>query len=109
MNRRSSVGFKQVVCERRGSRFRRESSLPVRFELDRLGARKVSLVGSFNHWRRNGMPMVDFGGGHWVVEVPLPPGRHEYFFVADGVRIADPLASRYERNPNGGLNSILHI
>ena len=83
--------------------------LAIKFELDRVGARQVSLVGSFNHWRKNGTPMLNMGGGHWVVEVPLPPGRHEYFFLADGVRIEDPLASRFERAPCGGLNSILHV
>ena len=67
----------------------------VRFVFTDAGARSVSLVGSFNQWRRDATPLrVDGVAGTWTVSVPLRAGRHEYaFIVSDGTRerwIADP-------------------
>jgi hypothetical protein len=52
----------------------------------------VSLVGDFNGWGAMALPLVASGSGEtWVVNVPLPRGRHEYAFVVDGKRwVADP-------------------
>jgi len=66
----------------------------VRFVLVDEGARSVTVVGSFNRWERQATVMQRTSNGVWVVDVPLPRGRHEYAFVVnDGVGdhwIADP-------------------
>lgn len=69
-------------------------SPPVRFVVAVPGARTVALVGSFNDWNPSATPLrAAAAGSVWVVEVPLPPGRHEYAFVVDGARwLADPAA-----------------
>ncbi len=56
--------------------------------------KSVSLVGDFNGWGAMPTPMLTHGSGEtWVVNVPLPRGRHEYAFVVDGKRwVADPFA-----------------
>jgi len=66
----------------------------VRFVLVEPGARRVALVGDFNGWSADATPLVvDGREGTWEVSVPLPPGRHQYAFVVDGVRwVADPAA-----------------
>lgn len=66
----------------------------VRFVLADEGARSVTVVGSFNRWERQATLMQRTSNGIWVVDIPLPRGRHEYAFVVnDGVGdhwIADP-------------------
>lgn len=69
----------------------------VRFVLRDRDARAVSLVGDFNGWSRDAVPLEFTGAGDtWVATVTLPPGRHEYAFVVrrpDGERwVADPAA-----------------
>jgi 1,4-alpha-glucan branching enzyme len=83
--------------------------LSIRFELFQAKARHVFLAGSFNGWREDATPMSDSGGGHWMVDVPLSPGRYEYRFLVDGDWVTDPVAARYAANPFGGLNAIIHI
>src|SRR5688572_2702845 len=54
----------------------------VRFVFIDSTASRVTLVGSFNQWRRD-LTMFERTEvpGVWMVEVALPPGRHEYAFV----------------------------
>ena len=67
----------------------------VRFVFVAPYATRVSLVGDFNGWNASTMPMRRSADGHaWLVEVPLPPGRHVYAFVVDGDVTADPAAPR---------------
>ncbi len=80
-----------------------------RFELVRPEARAVFLAGSFNDWHPNTFPMIAGDGGKWVKELALPPGRHEYLFVVDGVWVADPAASESVPNPHGGVNSVIVV
>jgi hypothetical protein len=56
--------------------------------------KSVSLVGDFNGWGAMPTPLLTHGSGEtWVVNVPLPRGRHEYAFVVDGKQwVADPFA-----------------
>lgn len=63
----------------------------VRFELAAPDAGRVALVGDFNDWDPTGTPLHETGDGHWVLDVPLPPGRYHYTFVVDGRQwVADP-------------------
>jgi hypothetical protein len=85
----------------------------VRFVLADPSARSVSLVGSFNQWRKDATPLRASGApGTWVVSVPLAQGRHEYaFVVSDGSRerwIADP-SLPVELDQHGTQSSILTL
>ena len=57
-------------------------------------ARAVSVVGEFNGWTPDAMPLTCTRGGWWHGRVSLPPGRHVYrFWVEDdsgGDWLADP-------------------
>ena len=79
----------------------------VQFSLIMPQARAVSLAGTFNGWDPCKTPMGKGADGTWHVTLKLPPGRHEYRFVADGVWISDPKAKEYVPNPFGGTNSVV--
>ncbi len=81
----------------------------VRFEFTHPTATSVSVAGSFNGWHAGAKPMHPMGQGRWLKETVLPPGRHEYCLVVDGVWIPDPLAPETAPNPYGGRNSVLRI
>lgn len=70
----------------------------VRFALADLDADSVAVVGAFNQWQRTATPLHHTGDGHWVAQVPVQRGRHEYAFVVrtrgEEHWIADPSATR---------------
>ena len=75
------------------------------------GARSVAVVGSFNDWRPESIPLEDSDhDGVWGATVVLPAGAHEYMFVVDGERwIADPLAERFVEDDFGRENSVVIV
>jgi 1,4-alpha-glucan branching enzyme len=81
----------------------------VRFELELPKAWSVFVVGTFNDWKPGATPLSGVGGGRWVKELSLAPGRYEYRFVVDGDWIDDPKAKAYVPNPHGGLNAVLQV
>jgi hypothetical protein len=82
----------------------------VRFALVAPGASRVSLVGDFNRWDASATPMRQLGDGRlWVVEVPLPPGRHVYAFVVDGDVTPDPSAPRAGEEDFGVPSSVVLV
>lgn len=70
-------------------------------------ARQVSLAGSFGDWAQ--IPMAEVEPGHWVKELNLPPGRHEYRFLVDGRWEDDPSATEVVPNPYGSQNAIVIV
>lgn len=81
----------------------------IRIEFQAAQARHVSVAGTFNDWRPDVTPMLDVGGGRWVKELVLPPGRYEYLFVVDGEWKCDPAAVQQVVNPYGTNNSLLEV
>jgi len=81
----------------------------VRFILISSDAKEVSVAGSFNNWNPCTTPLTDIGHGHWVRNVPLPPGRYEYQFVVDGRWRHDRAAPELVENPLGGMNSVVNV
>jgi hypothetical protein len=67
--------------------------LTVRFDLVAPTASHVAIVGDFNQWNAESLPMRRSADGlRWEIEVPLPPGRYTYGFVVDGRLTRDPRA-----------------
>lgn len=87
----------------------REISVPVRFVFEHPTARHVCVGGSFNDWDPSATPLVNLGGGRWLRLVWLPPGRHEYLFVADGVWFPDPHAIARVPNVYGTMNAVVEV
>ncbi len=61
-----------------------------RIELHHATAQSVSIAGIVGSWHPSTIPMTDLGGGRWVKELVLQPGRYEYRFIVDGKWISDP-------------------
>lgn len=76
------------------------------------GEDKVSLIGDFNGWDADAMPMKKLKNGSWSLEVELEPG-HEYQFLYQlgGEHYAnDDAADGYIPNPFGtGENSVIRV
>lgn len=83
----------------------------VQFVLTAPGASQVSLVGDFNDWDPDAMPLRATADGEvWSVTVPLAPGRHEYAFVVDGTRwVPDPAAPPSPGADFGAPNSVVTV
>ena len=81
----------------------------VMLTLERPGARKISVAGSFNEWNPERTPMSRDLEGTWRATLSLKPGRYEYRFVADGQWISDHNASESVLNEYGSTNSVLIV
>lgn len=62
----------------------------VDFKIRAPKARKVCLVGDFNHWKPDTLPLAKLSGGSWELTMPLPRGRYLYRFWVDGEERVDP-------------------
>jgi hypothetical protein len=82
-----------------------------RFEFVAPDARKVCLVGDFNAWELCRLPLVkNEQTGAWTVEIPLPPGRHEYMFVVDERSwVTDPEAPNRVDDGFGNQNAVVFL
>ncbi len=69
----------------------------------------VNLLGSFNNWNREDLPMQKTGSGIYKVTVPLDPGSYEYKFDVDGREILDPANKDSAANRLGGFNSVITV
>jgi hypothetical protein len=82
----------------------------VRFVFVAPYASRVSLVGDFNGWNPSAMPMRRSADGRaWLLDVPLPPGRHVYAFVVDGDLAPDPSAPRAGDEDFGVPSSVVLV
>ena len=83
---------------------------PVRFTLHAERARRVVLVGDFDGWTPEGRPMRRLADGRtWELDVALPPGRHAFAYLVDGVLRADPLAARAADDDFGVPSSVVVV
>jgi len=83
--------------------------VPVVFTYTDPLANAVFVAGSFNEWSPDAAALTQDALGGWQLELPLPPGRHEYLFVVDGTWVADPLALESCPNPHGGVNAVIQV
>lgn len=78
------------------------------------GASSVSLVGDFNQWNADAMPMTRIENSNaWRITVPLSAGRHVYSFYAvgaDGEKwLTDPNAPATPDDGFGRRNSVILV
>lgn len=83
----------------------------VVFTLEMPDASSVHVVGSFNGWKPEGIPMRwDDSQKLWTLSLPLERGRYEYAFLVDGKKLVqDPKALLQQEDGFGNRNSILII
>ena len=82
----------------------------VRFVIQEPGATRVSLVGDFNGWSLDAMPLeASADGSGWTLTLPLASGRYEYAFVVDGERWVADMHARAVQDEFGGETSVLRL
>lgn len=81
----------------------------VRFLLHDHKARQVSVVGSWDGWRRPGLAARELEPGLWQASLTPPvPGTHGYKFLIDnGIWLTDPANPARAHDGLGGWNSLL--
>jgi len=83
----------------------------IEFHISIGCASHITLVGSFNHWAKDEIPLRPGKNDVWKVEIPmLPEGRYQYkFFIDDRMAMED--IENPNREPDGvtGWNSVLTV
>lgn len=82
----------------------------TQFVFEHAAAESISLVGDFNDWKGEAMPLVRMPNGLWTTTVPLPPGRHVYSYLIDGtLLVADPRAPKSGDDDYGNEGSVVMV
>jgi Glycogen recognition site of AMP-activated protein kinase len=103
-NRNISPGFTDRVAAESGPRYVRLAYLPAD-----PSVQKVTVVGSFNNWDPEAMPLRR-ENGVWSTILVLAPGSYEYMFLENGARwVTDPLAVETRNDGFGGANAVLDV
>ena len=69
----------------------------------------MAVAGDWNRWDASAAPLLSTGDGRFEGRFELPPGRHEYALVIDGVVTRPPDAPAYRPDGFGGENGVLTI
>lgn len=80
---------------------RREPDGRYTFTYRGPGARRVAIVGDWNGWDPYVDPLPETEPGVFRVSLRMQPGRHFYYFVADGKRVLDPANPASGSDPDG--------
>jgi 1,4-alpha-glucan branching enzyme len=80
----------------------------VEFRFLRPAAREVFLVGEFNEWSKDDMPMRKCGKGYWTAKLRLPYGDFRFRYWADGQWYTDFAAFGVEPGPYGPVG-LVHV
>ncbi len=94
---------------RRADYSARNMAKPIHFYCEAPKARSVYLVGDFNQWDPDSLPMQQRVDGWWYLQVPLTHGHHQYRFLVDGQPVLDPHATGTARNDKGEEVSLLAV
>lgn len=87
-----------------------ERLVPTQFVFESTEATSVSVVGEFNEWEVDALPMTRLRDGVWTATVPLAPGRHVYAFMVDGtLLVADPRAPKSGDADYGREGSVVMV
>ncbi|MCB0061763.1 MAG: isoamylase early set domain-containing protein [Caldilineaceae bacterium] len=82
----------------------------VQFELPAcLWADHIFVVGEFNDWQRNSLPMLQDRDGVWRLTLDLPAGHsYEFRYLVDNRWLTDGHADDIVTNVYGTQNSVVH-
>ncbi len=74
-----------------------------------INAKSATLVGEFNNWDRDSLPMQQMPDGTWQIEIELAAGdEYQYrYFVNGSEWYNDWEADKYKAHPYGGENSVV--
>ncbi|MDP1853733.1 MAG: AAA family ATPase [Candidatus Omnitrophota bacterium] len=75
-------------------------------------AKDVYIVGDFNSWTKSNESRMDRdnnGRGMWSINLPLLTGSYRYKFIVDDAWVEDPANPTKEKNPFGGIDSLINV
>ncbi len=78
----------------------------VEFRFFRPSAKQVHIVGDFNGWRPDQLPMRRTAQGFWEAKVRLPGGTFRFRYYADGQWFTDFAAFGIEPGPYGPVGIV---
>ncbi len=83
----------------------------MRFIFHEPRAKRVSVIGTWNEWEPDRLPMQEKEAGVWVAELPRPAaGRYEYKFVVNDLQwLDDPENLEKTADGYGGFHSVLVV
>lgn len=84
----------------------------INFEFLAPGAKDVYIVGDFNNWAKtevNRLSRDNNGSGKWSIDLPLGSGSYRYKFIVDDTWVDDPNNPLKEKNPFGGIDSLVDV
>jgi len=81
----------------------------VKFTFFAPEALDVYLVGNFNLWNTNSLPMRKDKDGVWKTEIKLPPGCYEYKFFADSAWVENIPGAEPISNLFGTQNFVISV
>ncbi|MCP4577626.1 MAG: hypothetical protein GY846_15225 [Deltaproteobacteria bacterium] len=83
--------------------------IPVELDLYAPSANRVQLVGTFSGWMPEAHSLKGPDAvGYWVINIKLPPGRHEYAFLVNGSKLVpDDDGEAIRPDGFGGSNSLI--
>ena len=79
----------------------------VEFKFYRPEAHQVHVVGDFNGWSKEELPMQREAKGFWKANVRLPAGTFRFRYFADGQWYTDYAAFGLEPGPYGPVGVVL--
>ncbi len=84
--------------------------IPTQFVFEHGEAQSITLVGDFNDWKGEAMPLTRLPNGLWTTTVPLLPGRHVYAYLVNGtLLLADPRAPKSGDADYGNEGSVVMV
>jgi len=73
-------------------------------------ARSVNIIGSFNKWDIDSLPLTKKSNGLWEITIKLPPGIYLYSFIIDKKRYVEPQdALFYLEDGFGNRNGVIEV
>lgn len=78
----------------------------VEFRFFRPNAERVHVVGDFNGWRVDGLPMERSPQGYWQARLRLPAGTFRFRYYADGQWYTDFASFGIEPGPYGPVGIV---
>ncbi|MCK5126657.1 MAG: isoamylase early set domain-containing protein [candidate division Zixibacteria bacterium] len=88
--------------------YKRLESGQVKFVWPDSKAKRVFLVGDFNKWNEQSLPMRKKSARFELI-LKIPPGRHQFKYLIDGIWWNDPDADDYAGNFWGSEDSVICI
>jgi len=73
----------------------------VEFRFYRPDVQQAAVVGCFNGWRRDALPMRAQGDGWWRAEIQLHGGDYRFRYLADGAWFPDYASNGIEMGKTG--------